>query len=207
MGAWFVLRLLAEGHDVDYLLSKPEYEDVLRGLIPPPKMLSLDHRRHQLGYGFRSYKNYDLSLFDLTGRAQQADASRMETPTLGDGSFEHLLEDDREFGIKSMEECGIHVPPYTRFNTASEAKAITEKIQAIFGAVHAAQILAMVQGAAPLADELLLSSGFTDAQIPEVISKPGDLTALPAEQQNTHPNFPPSATKGVDTGIETGATA
>jgi phosphoribosylamine-glycine ligase len=127
MGAWWVLRLRAEGHDVDYYLSEPKYEDVLRGLIPPPKMASLDHRRHILGYGFPSYKKYDLSLFDLTGRAKQADASRMEVPTLGDGTLEHMLEDDREFGIKSMEECGINVPSYTKFNTPSEAKVFLKK--------------------------------------------------------------------------------
>src|SRR5208337_3044570 len=115
MGAWFVLRLMAEGHDVDYYLSKPEYEDVLKGLIPAPKNLHLDHRYHIQGYGFPSYKKYDLSLFDLTGRAKQADASRLETPTLGDGSFEHMLEDDREFGIKAMEAADIDVPPYTKF--------------------------------------------------------------------------------------------
>ncbi len=127
MGAWWVLRLRAEGHDVDYLLSEPKYKDVLGGLIPPPKMQDIDHRRHALGYGFPDYSKYDLSLFDLTGRAKQADASRMSCPTLGDGSLEHLLEDDREFGIKSMEECGINVPPYQRFNTASEAKAYLKK--------------------------------------------------------------------------------
>ncbi len=127
MGAWWVLRLRAESHDVDYLLSEQKYEDVLRGLIPPPKITELDHRRHVLGYGFPSYEKYDLSLFDLTGRAKQADSSRMQVPTLGDGSLEHLLEDDREFGIKSMEECGINVPPYERFNTASEAKAYLKK--------------------------------------------------------------------------------
>jgi hypothetical protein len=89
--------------------------------------------------------------------------------------------------------------------TAQEAKAITAKIQAIYGATHAAQILAQVPGAAPLADELLLSSGFTDAQIPEPISNPGDIAAVP-EQENTHPNYPPKATAGIDTGIQTGAT-
>ena len=127
MGAWFVLRLMAEGHKVDYFLSDSKYEDVLAGLIPKPRILNLDHRRHLLGYGYNSYKGYDLSLFDLTGRAKQADASRQECPTLGDGTLEHLLEDDREFGIKSMEECGINVPPYTRFNTASEAKPFIRK--------------------------------------------------------------------------------
>lgn len=127
IGAWWVLRLRAEGHDVDYLLSEPKYEDVLRGLIPPPKISELDHRRHIQGYGFPDYSKYDLSLFDLTGRAKQADASRRVVPTLGDGSLEHMLEDDREFGIKAMEECGINVPAYTRFNTPSEAKVFLKK--------------------------------------------------------------------------------
>lgn len=125
MGAWWVLRLMAEGHKVDYFLSKPEYEDVLRGLIPPPKLVSLDHRKDDPG--FPSYKNYDLSLFDLTGRARQADESRRNCPTLGDGSLEHMLEDDREFGIQSMEACGINVPPYQKFNTPSEAKPYIQK--------------------------------------------------------------------------------
>lgn len=120
MGAWWVLRLMAEGHKVDYYLSDDKYEDVLRGVIPPPKLLSLDHRRIEAGHP--DYKKYDLSLFDLTGRAAQADKSKSECPTLGDGSFEHLLEDDREFGIKCMEACGINVPPYKRFSTPSEAK-------------------------------------------------------------------------------------
>jgi len=123
LGAWFVLRLMAEGHKVDYYLSKPEYEDVLSGLIPAPKMLSLDHRRHQLGYGYPSYRNYDLSLFDMTGRPKQAQWSKAQVPTLGDGSFEHELEDNREFGLDTMVSCGIDVPPYKRFDTPSDAKA------------------------------------------------------------------------------------
>lgn len=122
-----MLRLMAEGHKVDYYLSKAEYEDVLAGLIPKPKLLSLDHRRHQEGYGYPSYKSYDLSLFDLTGRPKQAEASRAVVPTLGDGEFEHLLEDDREFGIRCMEEAGISVPPYERFNTSAEGKAFVQK--------------------------------------------------------------------------------
>lgn len=127
MGAWFVLRLMAEGHDVDYFLSKSEYEDVLRGLIPKPKLKNIDHRRKLQGFGYPSYKGYDLSLFDLTGKAKQADASRSEAPTIGDGSFEHLLEDDREYGLGAMESCGINVPPYTRFDSPSEAKSFIKK--------------------------------------------------------------------------------
>jgi hypothetical protein len=81
--------------------------------------------------------------------------------------------------------------------TAADAKAINTKIQGIYGSVNSAQILATVPQAAPLADELLLSSGFTDAQIPEPISNPA---ADPAVPENKHPNFPPSATQGAETG-------
>src|ERR1017187_5248542 len=91
MGSWFVLRLMAEGHQVEYFLSDQKYEDVLSGLIPIPHILGLDHRRTQQGYGYPSYSKFDLSLFDLTGRARQADASAKETLTLGDGTFEHIL--------------------------------------------------------------------------------------------------------------------
>lgn len=123
MGAWFVLRLLAEGHSVDYYLSDDKYKDVLGGLIPSPKKLSLDHRRTVAGYGYPDYSGYDLSLFDLTGRAKQADHSRSQCPTIGDGSFEHLLEDDREAGLTAMEDSKIQVPPYERFEKPSEAKS------------------------------------------------------------------------------------
>lgn len=127
MGAWFVLRLLAEGHDVDYYLSDDKYEDVLRGLIPSPKKLSLDHRRTVAGYGYPDYSGYDLSLFDLTGRAKQADYSRTQCPTIGDGSFEHLLEDDREAGLTAMQDAKINVPPYQKFDTPAEAKTFVQK--------------------------------------------------------------------------------
>lgn len=127
MGAWWVLRLLAEGHKVDYYLSKPDYEDVLGGLIPSPKMLSLDHRRTVQGYGYPSYKGYDLSLFDLTGKPKQADSSKLDAPTLGDGSIENTLEDDREVGLKIMERAGIAVPPYEKFDNPGKAKAFIKK--------------------------------------------------------------------------------
>jgi phosphoribosylamine--glycine ligase len=121
---------MAEGHAVDYYLSKSDYENVLKGLIPKPKLLNLDHRRTLRGFGYPSYEGYDLSLFDLTGRAKQAEASRLQAPTIGDGNFEHLLEDDREAGLQAMEACGIQVPPYQRFDKPNEAKAYVKKTNA-----------------------------------------------------------------------------
>jgi phosphoribosylamine--glycine ligase len=127
IGAWFVLRLMAEGHEVDYYLSDQKYEDVLGGLIPKPKIVQIDQRRHVQGYGFPSYKKYDMSLFDFTESTKWAEASKLDTPTFGDGEIENKLENDREFGLKFMEESGINVPPYTRFNNATEAKSFIKK--------------------------------------------------------------------------------
>ncbi|MGA2160274.1 MAG: hypothetical protein ABSG90_13810 [Dehalococcoidia bacterium] len=120
-------------------------------------------------------------------------------------------KDDGGAAQANMELIKAKVKKMMSEANATDAKAIQSYIESIFGSVSAAQILSQVPTAAPIADELLLSCGFKDAQIPEVISKPGDLTAVPTtpEAQNTHPNFPPlppSSTAGIDKGIETGAT-
>lgn len=128
IGAWFALRLKAEGHLVDYYLSEPKYEGVLRGLVPM-KPLELDHRKSFTNYvsGLPDYSKYDVSVFDLTGRKRQAEASAMLTPTIGDGLFHCLLEDDRAAGIQLMEEAGISVPPYEEFTELGAAKAHIKK--------------------------------------------------------------------------------
>jgi len=122
MGAWWVLRLMAEGHDVDYYLSEPEFEDILSGIIRKPKLPDIDQRRHRQGYGFPDYTRYDLSLFDTTGRPRWAEHSRAQTPTYGDGELHSVLESNREVGIQIMEEVGINVPAYQRFDSIAKAK-------------------------------------------------------------------------------------
>ena len=124
-GAWFVLKLLSEGHKVDYYLSKPEFGVVLDGIIPAPKLARLDHRRVEVG--FPSYEKYDLSIFDLTGRSKQADYSNLHCPTIGDGYVHCLLEDNRRAGINLMEEAGIQVPPYETFDNINAAKSFVKK--------------------------------------------------------------------------------
>jgi phosphoribosylamine--glycine ligase len=115
-GAWFVLRLLEEGHGVDIFLTEPEYGDILSGIIPKPYI------RAKGSKGYPSYGKYDLSLFDLTGRERQAEFSATLVPTIGDGSFNCAVEDDRMFGLEAMEECGIQVPPFERFTDVGGAK-------------------------------------------------------------------------------------
>lgn len=123
-GAWFALYLKSIGHSVDYYLSKAEYGDILGGIINA-KNIQLDHRRNTVGYP--NYERYDCNLFDLTGRKRQADHSRMYCPTIGDGSINCILEDDRLKGIELMEEAGVKIPPYKMFQDIGEAKNYVKK--------------------------------------------------------------------------------
>ena len=122
IGAWLSLRLQAEGHSVDYFLSKPEYANVLRGICPTP--FTPEGR----GYArFPDYSKYDVSVFDVTGREKQAEFSAGLAPTIGDGAFNCCAEDDRDFGLSVMEECGIAVPPYEKFADVGAAKSFIKK--------------------------------------------------------------------------------
>lgn len=108
IGAWFILRLLDEGHSVDYHVMNEDCLKVLEGLVPDPKR-EID------------YSKYDLSLFDLTGKPRQADKSLEITPTIGDSSFASQLEDDRVFGIEAMEQADILVPEWEQFDDVDKA--------------------------------------------------------------------------------------
>ena len=121
-GSWFALRLLAEGHKVDYFLSDPEYANVLKGIVPAPKII-----QGRGGYKGVKYDRYDVSVFDLTGREKQAEYSASMCPTIGDGAFNCAAEDDRNFGLEVMEECGIQVPPYEKFTDVASAKTFIKK--------------------------------------------------------------------------------
>jgi phosphoribosylamine-glycine ligase len=116
VGAWFAALLEQEGHNVSYFLSKPVYENILCGIAPQPILVN--------GSNNPDYSNFDLSVFDLTGKQRQADYSASQCPTIGDGSFNSTLEDDRQFGIEVMEQAGIMVPPYERFDSTDKAKKL-----------------------------------------------------------------------------------
>lgn len=123
-GAHFALRLLAEGHSVDYFLSEEKYHPILQGLVKA-KLINPDSRKSQQNYinDLPRYEKYDLSVFDLTGKPRQAEVSSSSVPTIGDGSLQTMLEDDRTFGIEMMEAAKINVPPYQRFTDVNEAKS------------------------------------------------------------------------------------
>lgn len=112
-----MLRLLDEGHSVDYRwLGKPGKGDgCLQGLVPDVMIGECD------------YSKYDLSIFDLTGKAREAEKSLALTPTIGDSKLADELEDNRLFGIEVMEESGINVPPYEVFSDINTARTFVSK--------------------------------------------------------------------------------
>lgn len=112
---------------MDYYLSKPDFANALKGISPNVRIRSFDGRAGDSKIGYPEYGNYDLSLFDLTGQERQADFSAMRCPTIGDGSINALLEEDRLFGIELMQEAGIDVPNYETFTDVSAAKAFIAK--------------------------------------------------------------------------------
>ena len=109
IGTWFILRLLEEGHSVDYYSSSKDCLNILRGLVPQPSVEK------------PQYDKYDLSIFDLTGKPALAEESLRSCPTIGDSKLASELENDRLFGIEIMEKSGIFVPPYEVFDDIESA--------------------------------------------------------------------------------------
>ena len=75
-GAWFVLRLLEEGHSVNYYLKDQKKDCVLGGLVPEPMDKVPD------------FAKYDLAIFDVTGMPRVAEEAATRCPTIGDGNLQ-----------------------------------------------------------------------------------------------------------------------
>lgn len=105
---------MREGHEFSWFVIDEQEEKVLKrclkGLVPPPLE------------GIPKFEKYDLCIFDSTGHPDLAEESRAKTPTIGDGLLASRLEDDRLYGIETMEQCGIEVPPYTVCLNPDEAR-------------------------------------------------------------------------------------
>lgn len=110
---------------------------------------------------------------------------------------------------KQLEELSANIELLKARRQKEIAAATNTNIQAMFGATNAGKVIALTPGVAPLADELMLSAGFEDHNKPPVI--PQDVPRLaridPVSPENTSPNFPPQADRGVTAGIESGQVA
>ena len=119
IGVWFLLRLMREGHSVEWWLTKRgPWDNALRGLIPEPYL-----RRPPQSV----LDAADLILFDSNGQGKLAEEMRKYAPVLGDGLLASELEDDRLYGVQVMEQSGIEVPFYQIFKAPDEARAFIAK--------------------------------------------------------------------------------
>ena len=108
-GPWIALKLLRDGHSVDWIIDEEKYSGLLAGMLPPP-LNSISHPA-----------DYDLIVFDCACTGLIADGLREHTPVIGSSSFAEKLEKDRAFGIEFMEKCGIPVPPWQQFTDVADA--------------------------------------------------------------------------------------
>jgi phosphoribosylamine--glycine ligase len=109
-GLWFAQRMATEGHDVSAIVSDARFEQALGGMV---KVMP--------GSEVYSAEEYDLVVFDTTGEGKQADAARIETPTIGASMLADRLEEDREFSLDFMQRCGIPVSPWEVFDNPADA--------------------------------------------------------------------------------------
>lgn len=91
--------------------------------------------------------------------------------------------------------------------TKTNADAVNANVTAMFSATQAANQIASVPAVAPLADALLKSANFQDADLPPIVpNAPDGIAAMPVDvAANTSPNAPPRPEQpdvGVNAGIE-----
>ncbi|MBP9803305.1 MAG: hypothetical protein KBE22_00170 [Candidatus Accumulibacter sp.] len=86
------------------------------------------------------------------------------------------------------------------------AETVGQNVTSFFSGTNAANQIAMQPAVAPMADAMLASAGFIDANAAPIIpSAPAGVIPIEAPT-NTSPNFPPNPDAGVTAGIETGVT-
>lgn len=86
----------------------------------------------------------------------------------------------------------------------AEATTINKRVEALYSATTAAQLVAGMPPIAPVADQILLSAGFQDSNAAPIVAAPELPIQTPALPENTNPLTPPNPDVGMRTGIEAG---
>ncbi|MBK7352163.1 MAG: genomic island protein [Gemmatimonadetes bacterium] len=86
----------------------------------------------------------------------------------------------------------------------TDAEAVNKSVEGMFSATSAANQIAMQPSIAPVADQMLASAGFQDADAaPAIPNMPAGIESVPM-QENTNPLTPTNPAVGMNEGIETG---
>lgn len=87
----------------------------------------------------------------------------------------------------------------------TRAETTTKNVEGMFSATSAANQIALMPSIAPMADAMLMSAGFVDANpAPAIPNAPAGVQGVNGLPHNTSPNFPPNPDVGMNDGIETG---
>jgi phosphoribosylamine---glycine ligase len=115
-GLWLAWKMAQEGHDVSAIVAEDRYAEALKGLV-----------RVMPGSEVYSASEYDLVVMDTSGMGADADAARLEVPTIGGSVLADRLEEDRLYGLDFMTRCGMQVAPYEAFNNPADAIRFIKK--------------------------------------------------------------------------------
>ena len=85
----------------------------------------------------------------------------------------------------------------------TDAQATSRAVEAQYSAIQTAQTIASIPETAEIADTLLRSAGYQDADEPPIVPTPAEAMAVPPAPPNTHPLTPTNPTRGLRQGIET----
>lgn len=115
-GLWLAWKMAQEGHDVSAVVAEERYAEALKGLV-----------RVMPGSEVYSAASYDLVVMDTSGMGEDADAARLETPTVGGSLLADKLEEDRIFALDFMQRAGLQVSPWEAFDNPSDAIRFIKK--------------------------------------------------------------------------------
>lgn len=173
-------------------------------------------------------------LNDLTiGEYDIVIAERPATVTLDNSQFNQVLEmrdkgipipdpvvirysnlTDKTDIIGAMESQAGQADPEAQANATlleakamlTKAEAVNKRVEAMYSATTAGQLLASIPQIAGMADQMLKSAGFEDQDAPPIVAEPAGITpgAIPAPAENTNPLTPTNPGVGLTAGIESG---
>jgi len=153
---------------------------------------------------------YLFALMDVPNKQDMIKAIRDadQTPSpeqiqkmIDDAVQQALLKAGMDLKLKELEQKQPLVDAQVK---KTNAEAVTKNVEGMYSATTAASQIAVQPAVAPLADTLLKSAGFDDADMPPIVpSVPEGIPAI-TPQENTNPLTPTNPDVGLRSGIEGG---
>lgn len=150
-------------------------------------------------------KKYNVSVPDTAIVEVSSIAKKRELIEMMSKSDPEMDALTKERFRKEIEEIAAGIILKQAQAEKAKTDAVVGNVTAGYSAVQAAQVLAQVPGLVPVADEILLSSGFKDQNSAPIFVQPStpELGQLPQSTSPQFPAHPATPVLGMDRGIET----